>query len=138
MLEKMRVISSWLLSAVILLLLTFRVLPHHHHTLHLPGSDAVVETLHFGIEACDEGGDSSHDSHEECPSEHTFYLAKACEELDYYKYTHYCDLSPAIIPIVAQMWLPAEIVGHAPPYINLKIPDGRANVLSLRAPPYTV
>ncbi|MBQ5817726.1 MAG: hypothetical protein IIW35_05160 [Bacteroidaceae bacterium] len=138
MLGKMRVISSVVLSAAILLLLTFRVLPHHHHTLHIPGSDAVVETLHYGLEDCHEGDDASHGNHGKCPSEHTFYIVKACEELDYYNYTQSFDFSPAVLPAsVEQMPLSAVSV-HAPPYKNFKIPDGRARVLSLRAPPYAV
>ena len=138
MLRKMRVISSVLLSAVMLLLLTFRVLPHHHHTLHIPGSDAVVETLHYGVEDCHEDDDASHDDHGKCPSEHTYYIVKACEELDYNKYTQSFDFSPAVLPAsVEQMTLSALSV-HAPPYVNLKIPDGRARVLSLRAPPCAV
>ena len=138
MLGKMRVISSLLLSVVMLLLLTFRVLPHHHHTLHIPGCDAVVETLHYGVEECHDGGDDSHDDHGKCPSEHTYYIVKACEELDYYKYTQSFDFSPALLSVdVEQMLLLAASV-HAPPYLNFKIPDGRARVLSLRAPPYAV
>ena len=85
MLGKMRVISPLSLSVVMLLLLTLKVLPHHHHTLHLPGSDTVVETLHFGVEECEDDCDSSHDHCEKCPSEHTYCLLKACEELNYYK-----------------------------------------------------
>ncbi len=138
MLGKMRVISNLLLSAVMLLLLTLKVLPHHHHVLHLSESDVVVETLHFGVEGCDEGGDSSHSSREECPSEHIYYIASACEELDYYKYTQYYSYSLAILAAGVELLPPSDVATHAPPYINLKIPDGRAIVLSLRAPPYTV
>ena len=138
MLGKMRVMSSVLLSAVMLLLLTFRVLPHHHHTLHVPGSVAVVETLHYGAEDCHEGDGDSHDNHGKCPSEHTYYIVKACEELDYYKYTQSFDFSPAVLSVDAEQMPLLAVSVHAPPYINLKIPDGRARVLSLRAPPYAV
>ena len=138
MLGKMRVISSLSLSVVMLLLLTLKVLPHHHHTLHLSGSDTVVETLHFGVEECEDGCDSSHDHCEKCPSEHTYCLLKACEELNYYKYTQECDFSPAILSFVAVACLPSGDTVHAPPHINLKIPDSGAQVLSLRAPPHTV
>ena len=138
MLGKMRVISSVLLSAVILLLLTFRVLPHHHHTLHIPGSSAVVETLHFGIEECHNDHDASHGKHESCPSEHSFYIVKACEELDYKQSIQNFEFSPAILPIGEQLRAMACVSSHAPPYINIKIPDSGVAVLSLRAPPYTV
>ncbi len=138
MLGKMRVISSLSLSVVMLLLLTLRVLPHHHHTLHLSGSDTVVETLHFGVGACEDGCEKSHDQCEDCPAEHTFCQLKACEELDYYKHTQDCDFSPAILSISMKLCLSFADAVHAPPYLNLKIPDSEAKVLSLRAPPHTV
>ncbi len=138
MLRKMRVISSISLLAVMLLLLMIRVLPHHHHTMHLPGTVAVIEMLHFGIGACDNGSEPSHDEHNECPSEHTVYIVKACEGLDYYKNTHNNSFSPAIFTVNAEPNKTADVVVHATPYINIKIPDDRAASLSLRAPPYTV
>lgn len=138
MLRKMRVISSLFLLVVMLLLLAFRVLPHHHHTLHLPESDVVVETLHFDLESCDKGGEDSHDDHDKCPSEHTYYLVKACEGLDYYKYTQSCDFSPAILSAGVELPLSVDVVVYARLYINLKIPDCRVGGLSLRAPPYAV
>lgn len=139
MLGKMRVISSLSLSVVMLLLLTLKVLPHHHHTLRLSGSDTIVETMHFGTEECEDGCDSSHDHCEKCPSEHTYCLSKACEELDYYKYTQECNFSPSILfSLVAAVCLSSGDTVHAPPYINLKIPDSETQILSLRAPPYTV
>ena len=137
MFGKMRVISSMLLSAVILLLLTFRVLPHHHHTLHIPGSSAVVETLHFGIEACHDDSDSSHGGHESCPSEQCYYITKACEELEYQQSIQHFDFSPAIFTVGEQLRAMACGCVHAPPYVNIKIPDSGVAVLSLRAPPYT-
>ena len=138
MFGKMRVISSLLLSAVMLLLLTFRVLPHHHHALHIPGSDAVIETLHFGTEACQDGGEVPHDDHESCPSEHSYYIAAECEELDYYKHTQNAEWPLAIFCAVVELSLAADVTVHAPPHVNIKIPDSRVAVLSLRAPPYTV
>ena len=138
MLGKMRVISSVLLSAVIMLLLTFRVLPHHHHTLHIPGSSVVVETLHFGIEECHDDSDSSHGGHESCPSDQCYYIARACEELEYQQSIQNFDFSPAILPVSEQLRAMTCGSVHAPPYINIKIPDSGVAVLSLRAPPYTV
>ncbi len=138
MLGKIRVTSSVLLSAVILLLLTFRVLPHHHHTLHLSGSSVVVVTLHFGTEACNDDSDSSHGSHESCPSEQCYYIAKACEELDYQQSIQYFEFSPAILSVCGLSCSIACDNVHAPPYVNIKIPDSGVAAHSLRAPPYTV
>ena len=130
--------SSVFLSVVMLLLLTFRVVPHHHHTLHLPESGVVIETFHFGVDVCEEEHEASHDSHDKCPSEYISYWTAACEELDYYKYTHSCDFSPAILSVEPELCLLSGSIVYSLPYINLKIPDYRLRVLSLRAPPYTV
>ncbi len=138
MLGKMRVISSLSLSVVMLLLLTLKVLPHHHHTLYLSGSDTVVETMHFGAGACEDGCDASHDEHDKCPIEDACCVVKGCEELDYYIYTQNYDFSPAIFSLCVEVCLSTDDIVHFPPYINLKIPDSRAQALSLRAPPHTV
>lgn len=138
MLKKMRVISSLLLSVVMLMLLMLRALPHHHHITHIPESGAIVETLHFGSEACEDCCEHSHDEREKCPIEHICCIVKACDELDYYKYTQKYNFAPAIIPINDELCLSLDNQVHAPPFFNPKIPDCRATLLSLRAPPHTV
>ena len=67
------------------MLLAIRVLPHHHHTLHIPGTLATVEYMHLGAECCDCDGSHTHDDSCECPGEKTLYYTAPCDDLDTYK-----------------------------------------------------
>lgn len=135
MLLGLRTISLYLLSVAMTLLLAFRVLPHHHHTLHLPGTLATVETMHLGAESCDGEESHQHDSSCDCPGEKILYYTLPCDDIETYKFLFSCEFSPILLVEQEKLQSPASAPAHAPPYIVLKIPDKHIAGISLRAPP---
>ena len=132
---RLRTISLYLLSAAMTMLLAIRVLPHHHHTLHIPGTLATVEYMHLGAECCDCDGSHTHDDSCECPGEKMLYYTAPCDDLDTYKPQPSCDLQPMIIFYAEEQFLQASAPAHAPPFKIPKIPDKGTGTHSLRAPP---
>ncbi len=135
MLLRLRVISLSLLSVAMTLLLAVRVLPHHHHMMHLPGTLATVEVMHFGAECCGCEDSHSHDPSCDCPGEKILYYTASCDDFEYYKLLFFCEFSPMMVMEQEMQLLQASAPAHAPPYKIPKIPDKCAGVFSLRAPP---
>ena len=135
MLLRMRAIYLYLLSAAMVVLLACRVLPHHHHTLHLPGALAAVELMHFGADCCGCEDSHAHGSECECPGEKILYFTAPCDDPDAFKMRMVCDFSPMILPVSEWQSQQAVVRTPLPIYKIPKIPDKYTVTLSLRAPP---
>ena len=135
MLLRLRAISLCLLLVAMVMLLACRVLPHHHHTLHLSGALADVELMHFGADCCGSEDSHTHGQECECPGEKILYYTSPCDDLDAFKVRMVCDFSPMILPVSECLSLQAAARTPVPIYKIPKIPDKYVGVLSLRAPP---
>lgn len=123
------------LLLTMILLSAYRILPHHHHTLHFPETFAAAELLHFGHEDCAESGGHNDSSGGECPCEGIYYLTSFGNESDDGKYIVTFDVV-AMIPVVSESVLSSGISETLKSlYANLKIPDSSTCSESLRAPP---
>lgn len=127
-------ISLSLVLVATLLLLAFKVLPHHHHTFYLPGVEQALTSLHFSAGHCDDHShDEPHTSDNDCPSTELAFID--CKGAEAYKGVHNYDFSPVFIcqeSVVANISCPVSI---QPIYKIPKIPDNTFAVVSLRAPP---
>ena len=127
-------ISVSLVLVATLLLLAFKVLPHHHHTFYLPEVEQALTSLHFAAEHCDDHShDEPHTSDNDCPSIELTYID--CKGVEATKSVHNYDFSPVFI---CQESVVADISSSAPLqtiYKIPKIPDSTFAVVSLRAPP---
>ena len=127
-------ISLSLVLVATLLLLAFKVLPHHHHTFYLPGVEQALTSLHFAAEHCDDHShDEPHTSDNDCPSTELTYID--CKGVEAYKGVNNYDFSPVFIcpeSVAADICCSVAI---QPIYKIPKIPDSTFVAVSLRAPP---
>ena len=134
MLRAMRTISCSLVLTAIVILLSIKILPHHHHALHLPESLSCVATIHIGVEECDNATDHhSHDS--ECPDSDIFYTACPDDEFEQSKSYISCEPSPFdVAECITMLFVPEE--GNIRQHYKIpKIPDRQERTVALRAPP---
>lgn len=130
----MRKISTLFVLMATMLLLVIKILPHHHHTLYVPGVDKALTTLHFGTEHCEHAADDDHhDTSDGCHGNHLAYTA--CKDTEVYKITYNYDFSPALQPQYVEVRCEQVVVSLFSFYKIHKIPDTAFRVVSLRAPP---
>ena len=136
MLREMRKISCTFVLAAILILLAFKILPHHHHALHLPETLSCIATMHIGVEECDndDGHGHHHDHETECPGSGIFYTTCPDEEHIPTKAAISHELSPFIAE-ERRTIVPSVAVTITQRYKNPKIPDDKPATAALRAPP---
>ena len=137
MLREMRKISFSLVLTAIMILLSIKILPHHHHTLHLPETLNCIATIHIGIEECDNNDDAgNHHNHDsECPGREIFYTNSQGEEFEQSKNYINCETSPFCVAEYMTMLRNTEAVNIRPHYKIPKIPDRQRGATALRAPP---
>ena len=136
MLRAMRTISCSLVLTAIVILLSIKILPHHHHALHLPETLSCVATIHIGIEECDNNDADSHHRHDaECPGSDLFYTVCPDDEFEQSKSYINCEPSPFCIAECMTMVFAPE-AGDIRPHCKIpKIPDRQRGPAALRAPP---